>query len=267
MAVGAVINDGMITNQVTPEAAAEKKAKEAKSASGQKEEFMSLLVAQMKYQDPLQPTSNTEYISQYATFSSLEQMQNMSQSIAMSRASDMVGKYVVIHETQENGSYREVEGRVDYVTYESGKAKVSVNGVSYDADEVYSVVADDFKAGSTDVDGFLERLSSLPNLDKLTEQDAQIVRQLNEAYKVMEPNLKALIPPEAIEDLETYAIEVERIYPSNTTTGQDNAAGQLAAEPEGTGAEEATYTETENAVRAAEEAAKAQAAEEDNTEG
>ena len=264
MSVGAVVNDGAITNQLTPEAAAEKKAKESKSASGQKEEFLSLLVAQMKYQDPLEPTSNTEYISQYATFSSLEQMQNMSQSLAMSRASDMVGKYVVIHEEQENGSYREVEGRVDFVTYESGKAKVSVNGVSYDADEVYSVVADDFESSTANVDSWLEQLSALPHLDKLTEGDAQTIRQLNEAYKVMEPGLKALIPENALEDLETYMLEVERIYPSNTTTGQDNAAGQLATEAETNGTEETTYTEAEDAVLAAEEAAKAMAAEEES---
>ena len=50
----------------------------ASGNSMDKEAFLQLLVAQMKYQDPLQPTSNTEYISQYATFSELEQMQNMS---------------------------------------------------------------------------------------------------------------------------------------------------------------------------------------------
>lgn len=47
-----------------------------------KEAFLNLLVAQMKYQDPLEPTSNTEFVSQYAQFSALEQMQNMSATLA-----------------------------------------------------------------------------------------------------------------------------------------------------------------------------------------
>ena len=34
-----------------------------------KEEFLQLLVTQMKYQDPLEPTDNTEYVSQLAQFS------------------------------------------------------------------------------------------------------------------------------------------------------------------------------------------------------
>ena len=43
-----------------------------------KDAFLQLLVTQMKYQDPLNPSSNTEYIAQLATFSQLEQMQNIS---------------------------------------------------------------------------------------------------------------------------------------------------------------------------------------------
>ena len=38
-----------------------------------KDAFLQLLVTQMKYQDPLNPSSNTEYIAQLATFSQLEQ--------------------------------------------------------------------------------------------------------------------------------------------------------------------------------------------------
>ena len=40
-----------------------------------KDDFLMLLVTQMKYQDPLEPESNTEYVAQLAQFSSLEQMQ------------------------------------------------------------------------------------------------------------------------------------------------------------------------------------------------
>ena len=44
-----------------------------------KDAFLQLLVAQMKYQDPLEPTSNTEFISQYAQFSQVENFQPLPQ--------------------------------------------------------------------------------------------------------------------------------------------------------------------------------------------
>ena len=33
------------------------------------DQFLQLLCAEMQYQDPLEPTSNTEYVAQLATFS------------------------------------------------------------------------------------------------------------------------------------------------------------------------------------------------------
>ncbi len=46
-----------------------------------KDEFLQLLVAQLRYQDPMNPANPEEFASQLAQFSSLEQMLNISESI------------------------------------------------------------------------------------------------------------------------------------------------------------------------------------------
>jgi len=49
-----------------------------------KDEFMNLLVTQLKYQDPLSPMDSTDFAAQLAQFSSLEQLTNINDSIQTS---------------------------------------------------------------------------------------------------------------------------------------------------------------------------------------
>ena len=46
-----------------------------------KEDFLNLLVTQLRYQDPLEPMKNSEFIAQTAQFSALEQMQELNKSM------------------------------------------------------------------------------------------------------------------------------------------------------------------------------------------
>ena len=134
MSTFATVVDGVITNQTNPSEKVTASAAEKNNLD--KDAFLQLLVAQMKYQDPLEPTSNTEYISQLATFSELEEMQNVSSSMEKSRASALVGQYVFMNVTDSQGVTTYPEGVVDYVVYQGGKTFLSIGEKLYNIDDL-----------------------------------------------------------------------------------------------------------------------------------
>lgn len=113
-----------------------------------KQDFLNLLVTQLKYQDPLNPTENTEFVAQLAQFSSLEGTQNVVDSmdkmgknvegmldrqsdsasiLANSSATSLIGKTV-----------RADRGKVEYARMMKEPVRISVE--SKEADSVLSIV-------------------------------------------------------------------------------------------------------------------------------
>ncbi|MCQ2517376.1 MAG: flagellar hook capping protein [Lachnospiraceae bacterium] len=169
-----------------------------------KDAFLQLLVAQMKYQDPMEPTSNTEYISQYATFSELEQMQNMSSNMTLSRASEMVGKEVIVESKSESGNITTVRGVVEKVVYNSNKAYISINGSLYSVDDVKQVIDDEYSQGVDIVDKIRKILDRLPAVDDLTAGQMNDVVELYAYYQSMTDYQVSLLDKDTVDKIENY---------------------------------------------------------------
>lgn len=102
-----------------------------------KNDFLNLLVTQLRYQDPMQPMEDKEFISQMAQFSSLEQMQNMNTAILMTQATGMIGKNVAW--LDDNGTQR--VGTVLGVKVVDNQPKLVIDKYVVDIDKVTDVAA------------------------------------------------------------------------------------------------------------------------------
>lgn len=198
-----------------------------------KDTFLQLLVAQMKYQDPLEPTSNTEYISQYATFTQVEEIQNMAASMELSRASSLVGQEVMIETKDDDGVTKSVQGKVDYVTYENGKAYVSIDESLYSVSDVTSIVDKNYMDAYALASNLIKRLTELPAVNSVSEKDLLEIDSLWSIYNGMDDYQKTFIASDALKALKEYAeradVVRERIKEyeaakENETTTEDSTS-------------------------------------------
>ena len=141
MANGVNIVDGKVQSTYTD--TYQKENTVGTSALG-KDAFLQLLVTQLQYQDPLSPQSNEEFVSQLAQFSSLEEMQAMTSSLANSQALSLVGKNVIIEvgKSKDLSNTSFVAGYVQFVQMVDGKAYLSVDDQLYEYEDLDSVIDD-----------------------------------------------------------------------------------------------------------------------------
>lgn len=111
-----------------------------------KDEFLQLLITQLRHQDPINPVEDKEFIAQLAQFSSLEQMQNLNTNLqdmmlaqqkltALGQATQMIGQEVELF-TREGES---IFGKVTGVQFKEGWPMLVVDGKLYGFDEVVAI--------------------------------------------------------------------------------------------------------------------------------
>lgn len=93
-----------------------------------KHDFLRLLTVQLKYQDPINPIQDQDFIAQLAQFSSLEQIQNLSETMerfvelqintsATAQAASLIGRTVTVYDPELGTT---VEGVVESVRFDKG---------------------------------------------------------------------------------------------------------------------------------------------------
>lgn len=98
-----------------------------------KDDFLKLLVGQLRNQDPLNPVEDQAFLSQMAAFSTLEQVTNLSASAehlntisATNQSLALIGRQV----TYLDADGAAVEGTVERVSFEDGAPALTVGGVA-----------------------------------------------------------------------------------------------------------------------------------------
>ena len=112
-----------------------------------KDDFLKILVTQLKNQNPMEPLQDRDFIAQMAQFSSVEQLMNMAKEMTALRqnlglASDLIGKRIEWTEPNQAGEPIAYEGIVESIVVRGGEqfAKVGEREVKLDSIDRKSVV-------------------------------------------------------------------------------------------------------------------------------
>ncbi len=107
-----------------------------------KNEFLTLLITQLRYQDPMKPMDSSTMIAELAQFSALEQMQNMNEQLAGARREDSLIQSMLLEgETiqVELTDGTQAVGIVDKVAWEDGGIALYIDGMSYPMSRIVSI--------------------------------------------------------------------------------------------------------------------------------
>jgi len=143
-----------------------------------KDAFLHLLVTQLRYQNPLEPMKDTDFIAQMAQFTSLEQARNTNRITKINAAYNMIGKFVAGTIIDESGNLKEVVGIVESVRVDKDEAYLLVDSKEIPYEAVNEV---------TDVINNIEQY-------KLTVQNMRF----NLAYSMLGREIKAKVNDEEI---------------------------------------------------------------------
>ncbi len=102
-------------------------------------DFFQLIAAQLQNQSMYNTVDNAEFMSQMVQFSTLSQMEELSNAFQSNLAVSMIGKTVNVTTENNQGTRTTMTGVVSQVSYEEGVPRLMVNGSFYKMADVTDV--------------------------------------------------------------------------------------------------------------------------------
>ena len=209
MSLMATFKDGELITE-TASSNSLSKADDKNKSGMDSDAFLQLLVAEMQNQDPLEPTSNTEWVSQYATFTQVAEIQNIGDSMSSMNAQSLVGNHVIMKVTNKEGNTDYVTGKVDYVTYEEGKAYLSINGSLYSIDDLDTVADEEYMSAYELAETIVNKLRKLPPVGAVTASDADAVKEIEELSSNMNDYQKSFLDKSVFDKIDEYVSAIKK---------------------------------------------------------
>ncbi len=177
--------------------------------------FLTLLVAEMQNQDPLEPTSNTEWVSQYATFTQVQKMSEMAEAVDVLRANELIGKEVIVKTTStDTGEVNYKQGIVDFVEIENGKPLLVIDNAKYSISDLDTVVSTEYSQAYGKYSTFKGMIDSLPDVAFADKSYENVIQGAFDFYNTMndyEKNYMAFYGADQMEKFTQWKIELENL--------------------------------------------------------
>ncbi len=235
MAIVAPVVDGELQYEYTDSS---KKDTEALGSNLGYDQFLQLLCAEMQYQDPLEPSSNTDYVAQLATFSQVEATLNMAESQEEQMANNLVGKHVIIKDVNETtGKETYIDGKVDYILYKNGEIYLSVNDGLYPISALDTVADSDYYEAVTLSKTFAEMVSLLPSEENMQTIYKGAVEEVRAVYDSMTDYQKRFVKDSDLAALESAEARLKQLLAAEEAN-QAESSGAAGDSTEGNGGAE-----------------------------
>lgn len=203
----------------------------ANSELGQ-DAFLKLLVAQLKYQDPLNPADGAEFLAQTAQFTMVEKLADLEaqgQSTVTSQqqmqAAQLVGRQVTYVDSTGNL----VEGVVESAEYTPDGQSLTIDGQAVELDNITKVV------GNLQVDGASEAVSALgPSLaSSLTPALVEAIQEASSGAADSDAGVDSADEASSDNDREAESTSTDALADETDTVTETSNVGSNPDEPTG----------------------------------